>query len=274
MSGYDHGSADARGAAGSFGAFLREWRIARRLSQLQLALEAGISARHLSYVETGKAGPSREMVEQLADALAVPLRERNTLLVAAGFAPIYRETALSAPEMALVRRAIEFILRQQEPYPALVVSRHWDVLMGNRALERVFTALRGGVTGHANIVRQVFDPNDLRPCIANWAEVAGDLIRHLHHDLAAAPSDTKLRALLDEALSFEGVPQNWRSRELAASPLPVMTSAFRKGEIELCFFSTLTVFGTTRDVTVQEMRIECMFPADEATTKFCEAVAQ
>ena len=126
------------------GRLLREWRAARRLSQLELALEAGVSARHLSYVETGKAQPSREMVARLADTLDMPLRERNALLVAAGYAPAIAETALGTPELAQVRRAIDFILEQQEPYPAFVMNRHWDVLLTNRAAARMIGFLRGG----------------------------------------------------------------------------------------------------------------------------------
>lgn len=256
------------------GALLREWRAARRLSQLALALEAGVSPRHLSYVETGKSQPSRDMVARLADALEMPLRERNTLLVAAGFAPKYRETALTTPEMAPIRRAIEFILEHHEPYPAFVMNRHWDVLMANRTLTRLIGLLRDGGAVHTNIMRQVFDPNDMRPLIANWEDVAGDLIRHLHDEVAAAPSDTKARALLDEVLAYPGVPVEWRTREPGATPLPLLGTVFRHGELELRFFSTLTTFGTTRDVTLDELRIESMFPADEVTAEVCRSLAR
>jgi transcriptional regulator with XRE-family HTH domain len=255
------------------GTLLREWRAARRLSQLHLALEADVSTRHLSYVETGKAQPSRDMVIRLADALDMPLRERNALMVAAGYAPQYRETPLSTPEMAPVRRAIECILHQQEPYPAFVTNRHWDVLLINRGVTRLFGLLRGGAPLHSNIVRQVFDPNDMRPFLANWEEVAGDLIRHLHDEVAAAPSDTKAQALLDEVLAYPGVPDRWRTREPGATPLPLLTTAFRRGETELRFFSALTTFGTARDVTIDELRIECMFPADEATAEQCRGTS-
>jgi transcriptional regulator with XRE-family HTH domain len=251
------------------GALLREWRAARRWSQLDLALEAGVSARHLSYVETGKAQPSRDMVARLADALDMPLRERNALLVAAGYAPKYRETALATPEMSPVRRAIEFILQQQEPYPAFVTNRHWDLLLANGGSSRLFGLLREGGPLHPNIMRQVFDPNDMRPLLANWEEVAGDLIRHLHNEVAAAPSDAKARALLDEVLAYPGVPDRWRTREPGATPLPMLTTVFRKGDLELRFFSTITTFGTPRDVTIDELRIECMFPVDEGTADVC-----
>ncbi|HEV7445343.1 MAG TPA: helix-turn-helix transcriptional regulator, partial [Steroidobacteraceae bacterium] len=212
------------------GALLREWRAARRLSQLDLALEVGMSARHLSCVETGKAQPSRDMVARLADALEMPLRERNTLLLAAGYAAKYTETDLSTAQMAPVRRAIEFILKQQEPYPALVTNRHWDVLLTNDALLRLFGRMRGGPPRHGNMMRQVFDPEDMRPFVANWEEVAGELIRHLHNEVAAAPSDAKARALLDEVLAYPGIPAGWRTRDPGATALPLLTTVFRMND--------------------------------------------
>ncbi len=254
------------------GALLRAWRSARRLSQLELSLEANVSARHLSYVETGKSQPSREMVARLADALGMPLRERNALMIAAGYAPEYRETPLATPEMAPVRRALEFMLAQQEPYPALVMTRHWDVVLVNDALARVFSMLAGHAPKHANIVRQIFDPDDMRAFVDNWEEVAGDVVRHLHEQIAAAPSDDKSRALLDEALAWPGVPERWRTREAGSMPLPLLTTNFRSGGTVLKFFSTFATFGTSRDVTVDELRIECMFAADEATAERCRAL--
>jgi len=249
------------------GALLREWRQTRRLSQFDLALEAEVSARHLSYVETGKSQPSRDMVWRLADALDVPLRERNALLVAAGYAPEYGESPLTTPEMAPVRKAIECILKQQEPYPALVSNRTWDVLATNHAAIRLFAVLRGGAPRHGNIFDQVFDPEDMRPFLSNWGEVAAYLIRHLHEALAAAPGDEKLRALRDRVLRYPDIPDPWRTREPGSLPLPLVPAVFRKGELELSFFSTLTTFGSPRDVTLDELHIECMFPMDEATAE-------
>jgi transcriptional regulator with XRE-family HTH domain len=254
------------------GALLREWRAAKRLSQLDLALEVGMSARHLSCVETGKAQPSRDLVARLADALEMPLRERNTLLVAAGYAAKYTETDLSTAQMAPVRRAIEFVLRQQEPYPALVTNRHWDVLLANDALLRLFGRMRGGPPRHDNVMRQVFDPQDMRPFVANWEEVAGDLIRHLHNEVAAAPSDAKARALLDEVLAYPGIPAGWRTRDPSATPLPLLTTVFHMDGTELQFLSTFSRFGASRDVTIDELRIECLFPADDSTAEVCRSL--
>ncbi|MDR7135998.1 transcriptional regulator with XRE-family HTH domain [Lysobacter niastensis] len=256
------------------GALLRDWRAARRLSQLDLALAAEVSARHVSYVETGKSQPSREMIARLADALDMPLRERNALLVAAGYAPRYPETALSTPELSQVSRAIECILEQQEPYPAFLMNRHWDVLMANRAAMRVNRFVLGGRDSpHRNMLRHFFDPQDLRAAVVNWEEIAGGLIRHLHNLVASAPSDAKARALLDEVLAFPGVPARWRTRELESAPSPLLTTAFRHDGQELRFFSTITTFGTPRDVTLDELHIECCFPEDEATARFCRKLA-
>ena len=262
-------------SAAPVGVLLREWRAARRLSQLDLALDADVSPRHLSRVETGKAQPSREMVERLADALEMPLRERNALLMAAGYAPQYPETALSTPELAQVRRAIEFILEQQEPYPAFVLNRRWDVLMANRAAARVNTyVMRDRASAHTNMIRQIFDPNDLRPAVANWEEVAGELMRHLHTEVAAAPSDAAARALLEEVLAYPGVPARWRMRELHTPPRPLLTTVLRRDDHELRFFSAITTFGTPRDVTIDELRIECCFPGDDATAELCRMLAR
>ena len=251
------------------GALLRHWRTARRLSQLELALEAGVSSRHLSYVETGRSQPSREMVLLLADALEIPLRERNALLVAAGYAPRYFETGLAAPEMAQVRNAIDLILRHQEPYPAFVLDRHWDIRMSNQAAPRCTRFLLGAEPTESNMLRLVLHPNGLRPMMVNWEETAGDLIRHLHNQIAASPSDERAKRLLAEVLAQPGVPARWRTRETGAPTTPLLRTSFRKGDVELRFFSTFTTFGTPYDVALEELRIECSFPADEKTASAC-----
>lgn len=255
------------------GELLRQWRGARRLSQLDLALDAGISARHLSCVETGKSQPSRELIARLAETLDMPLRERNMLLMAAGYTPEYAETPLNDPELAQVRLAIEFIMDQQEPYPAFVMNRCWDVLQANSAATRLESFLRGGSI-HGNMMRRFFDPEDMRAVVVNWEEIASDLMRHLHDEIAASPSDSGVRALLEEVLSYAGVPSDWRMRQLGRPPPPLLTVVFRKDDLELRFFSTITRFGTPRDVTLDELRIECTFAADEATAQLCRTLAQ
>jgi hypothetical protein len=147
--------------------------------------------------------------------------------------------------------------------------------MTNRAAVRTTGFLLDGrASPHGNMIRQIFDPDDLRPVLVNWEEVAGDLIRHLHNEVAAAPSDTVARALLDEVLAYPDVPARWRTRELGAAPVPLLTTVFRRGGQELRFFSTITTFGTPRDVTVDELHIECTFPVDEATAEFCRKLAR
>ena len=257
------------------GPLLREWRAARRLSQLDLALDVGVSARHLSYVENGKSQPSRDMVTRLADVLEMPLRERNALLIAAGYAPRYRETALGTPALSRVKRAIDFMLELQEPYPAFLMNRHWDVLMVNKAAARVTGYLMGGRTSpHTNMLRQFFDPADLRSAVVNWEEVASELVHYLHADIVASPTDQVNRDLLDELLKYPDVPTHWRTRELDNTPSPLLTTVFRRDDRELRFFSTITTFATPRDVTLEELRIECVFPDDDATAALCRELAE
>lgn len=256
------------------GALLREWRAARHFSQLDLALSADISARHLSCIETGKARPGRELLARLADALEMPLRERNALLLAAGYAPRYPESGLDAPALARIDQAIDAILAQQSPYPAFLINRQWDILRANGAADRVNRFVLGGRDSvHRNILRQFFDPADLRSAIANWEEVAGELIRHLHDRVAAAPGDRAARALLDELLAYPGVPARWRLRDLSATPSPLLTTVLRRDGVELRFFSTITTFAMPRDITLDELHIECCFPVDEDTAACCRRLA-
>jgi transcriptional regulator with XRE-family HTH domain len=255
----------------TIGALLRHWRTVRRMSQLQLALHAGISSRHLSYLETGRARPSRDMVLHLADALEIPLRERNALLVAAGYAARFFETGLAAPELTQMRNAIDLILQHQEPYPAFLLDRNWNIRMTNRAAERCTRFLLDADPGEPNMIKLVARPDGLRPVLVNWEEIAGDLIRHLHNQIAATPSDAYARDLLAEVLSYPGVPARWRAREIGVPSAPLLTTHFRKGDVDLRFFSTITMFGTPHDVTLEELRIESSFPADEATRAWCDA---
>lgn len=240
------------------------------MSQMDLAFEAGVSTRYLSCIETGKSQPSRDMVSGLADALGMPLRERNALMLAAGYTPSYSETPLLRPELDRMRSAIEFILRHQEPYPAFVINRRWEVVLANDAATRVNRFLmRGRPLRHTNMLHQVFDPDDFRPVIVNWPEVAGRFISLLHDDIAAAPSDPAPRKLLDEILAYPDVPEQWRRRELDSEPTPILNMVFRSELGELRFFETITTFAGPKDVTLDELRIECSFPVDDATAGVC-----
>jgi transcriptional regulator with XRE-family HTH domain len=254
---------------------LRQWRSARRMSQLQLALHADMSARHLSFVETGKAQPSREALARLADALAMPLRERNALLLAAGFAPPWSQRGLAAPSLERMRKAVELILQHQEPYPAFALTRRWEVLIANPATARVKALLMEGRTSrHTNLLHQVFDPEDMRAAILNWEEVAGQYIAGIHQEIASAPTDSGLRVLLEEILRYPGVPRHWGVRDLERDSPPLFMFAFRTRLGELRFFETITTFAGPRDLTLEDLRIECTFPADSHTAEVCSQLAR
>jgi transcriptional regulator with XRE-family HTH domain len=250
------------------GRLLKHWRQVRRKSQLTLSLDAGVSPRHLGFIEVGRAKPSREMVLTLATALDMPLRERNDLLLAAGFAPIYQETGLSQPVMAQARRALDSILRQQEPFPAVVMDRYWNILLTNEAAPRFFGLFvdLAAETAPANVLRLMFDPARLRPYVQNWESVAEALIHRVHREAVGGAPDSRTAALLEELLSFPGIPRGWQVPDLTAVSLPVLPVEFRTPDNQVMrFFSTVTTLGTPQDITLQEIRIECFFPADPDT---------
>jgi hypothetical protein len=209
------------------------------------------------------------MVLRLARVLDVPLRGRNDLLVGAGYAPRYRETGLEAPAMAQVRRALDFILRQQEPYPAIVLDRHWNILQANdatgRLVQRLLDPAATAELGPPNAMRLMFHPRGFRPHLLNWEATAAALIQWLHRDLVSGRADDETRRLLEELLGYPGVPRQWRVLDLDASTAPVLPVEFRTQEGDLRYFTALTSLGTPHDITLQELRIESFFPADEAT---------
>jgi transcriptional regulator with XRE-family HTH domain len=252
----------------AFGTLLREWRSRRRVSQLDLASEAGVSARHVSFIETGRAQPSREMILMLARVLDVPLRDRNELLLSAGYAAMYRASDLDAPALEQARRALDFMLRQQEPYPAIVVDRAWTILKANGGAVRLvetFTDPDAASEWGGNAMRLMFHPRGFRPHIVNWEAMAAALIQWLHRDVLSGLGGDETRRLLAELLSYPGVPPRWRTLDLAVSTAPFLAIDFRKGDLHLRFFSTLTSLGTPHDITLQELRIEAFFPADAET---------
>jgi transcriptional regulator with XRE-family HTH domain len=237
------------------------------MSQLDLAVEARVTPRHVSFVESGRAQPSREMVLVLARALDVPLRERNQLLLAAGYAPLYRETGVDEPAMSQVRAALDRVLRHHEPFPAVVMDRHWDILMANAAATLMFAWLLGGERSErpANVLRLMFDPGGLRPFVANWEHVGEALVQRVHREAIGGVPDDRTAALLRELLALPGVPERWRAPDLTSAPLPVIPVEFRKGRLAVSYFSMVTTVGTPQDVTAEEIRLESFFPADEAT---------
>ena len=246
------------------GLMLRAWRTARGKSQLALALEAGVSSRHLSFVETGRSAPSREMVLTIAEALDVPLRDRNGLLEAAGFAAIYRETPLEAPPMSQVRGALSHILRASDPNPSMVVNRRFDVIMLNDAALKLFGFFAPNWRG-TNVIRMLLAADGLREVIANWDEVTGHVVRRTKRELteirARNPED---ETLLAELIAAEaGLPHPLPSTDRPSALL--LPLKLRKGSVELDMFTTITTLGTPLDITLQELRIETMFPADDAS---------
>ncbi|MEZ4361485.1 MAG: helix-turn-helix transcriptional regulator [Kofleriaceae bacterium] len=254
----------------AFGKLLSEWRRLRGKSQLDLALTAEVSPRHVSFVETGRSKPTRAMVMTLASALNVPLREQNSLLLAAGFAPVYLETPLGAEELEPARRAIELILRHHEPFPAVVMSRHWDLVRVNDAARAFFAYLLDGrspVTSPTNVLRQIFHPLGLRPRIANWEAVAAALVQRVHREAVGAYADEKLTSLLEEVLAYAGVPARLRAFDAGVAPTPLVPVVFVKDRQTFRYFSTVTTIGTAQDVTLQELRVESFFPEDEATAE-------
>jgi transcriptional regulator with XRE-family HTH domain len=244
------------------------------MSQLALALDADISSRHVSFLETGRTQPSREMVQRLGAALDLPLDERNALCLAAGYAPAYGERELGAPELAHVRRAFAFILRQQEPYPAIVVDRAWNVVMHNDATTRIFGQFRGTTPLPAEVGRNAllstFNPDGIRQIIVNWEELAGALIHGLHREAAASEAAARLR---DALLAYPGVPARWKVPDPVAAAAPVLSMQLKRGDLVLAFFSTITTLATPQDATLQQLRIECFHPADEGTASSCSMMA-
>lgn len=255
-----------RAAPRGFGEHLRDWRQRRRLSQLDLAQEAEISTRHLSFVETGRSVPSREMVLRLAERLDVPLRERNALLVAAGYAPMYRERPLDDPALAPARRAIEALLKSHEPHPALAVDRHWNLVAANRMLPHLMEGADPSLLQPpVNVLRLSLHPDGLAPRIANLVQWRAHIFERLRHQVNAT-GDATLAALLEELRSYP-VPQDADERVPGELLGVLMPFRFRTPGGVLNFISTTTIFGTPVDVTLQELALETFFPADEATAQ-------
>ncbi len=256
-----------RSAPRPFGEHLKHWRQHRRLSQLDLAHEAQISTRHLSFVETGRSVPSREMVLRLAERLDVPLRERNALLVAAGYAPMYRERPLDDPALASARQAVDLILKSHEPYPALAVDRHWNLLAANRVVPHLLEGADPSLLeGQVNVLRLSLHPKGLAPRIVNIVQWRNHIFERLRQQVQAT-GDAGLAALLEELRAL-ALPEGVQDLHIEGEHLGVaMPFRFRSREGGvLNFISTTTVFGTPADITLQELALETFFPADAATS--------
>jgi transcriptional regulator with XRE-family HTH domain len=249
----------------SVGDHLREWRQRRRLSQLDLALDAEISTRHLSFLETGRAQPSRDMVMLLAAQLEVPLRERNVLLMAAGFAPVFVERALDDPALTAARRAIDLILKGHEPYPALVIDLRWNLVAANSAVPPLMEGAAAHLLeGQVNVMRLALHPEGLAPRIANFAEWRAHLHERLRRQVALT-ADPGLVALLAEIETYPVPPApDRRPEDFGGVAVPFQLLL---GERLLSFLSTTTVFGAAVDITLSELSLETFFPADAATAE-------
>ena len=264
--------ARANPARRTLGDLLREWRAARGVSQLELALRAGFSSRHVSFIETGRTQASRQAVLILAEALDVPLRERNRLLEAAGYAHVYRNTPLAADEMSHVRGVLQFLLDHHEPYAAIVLDRYSNCLMGNRASARMVAALVDAslIGEHANHLRLVFHPLGARRWIVNWEQVARHLLARAEREFGELNGDEQATALLTELRRYDR-SSSQRGPEPALHPADLLLPIHvKKHDLEFRLVSAIMTLGTPQDVTLQELRIETFFPAD-AESEACWA---
>jgi len=260
-----------------FPALLRHWRTRRGLSQLDLALAADVSARHVSFLETGRAQPSREMVLRLGAALEVPFREQNAMLRAAAFPDEFPEPSVEGGLPPGVDQAIERMLRQHEPFPMIVLDRHYQVLRTNEGAARVFArfiADPGAMPERPNVFALLFDPRLMRPFVVGWEQVARGLTARLHREALAHPGDAGLAALVRSLFGYPDVPEAWCQPDFSIPSDPTLTLRFRRDQLELSFLTTLTVFNAPQNVTLEELSIESYFPLDDATAEHCTELAR
>jgi len=258
----------------NFGDSIRRWRKSRGLSQLALGFQANISSKHISFLETGRSNPSREMVIQLSNALDIPLSERNVLLTMAGFAEAYSRMNIDQPEMRSVREALSIMLQGHEPFPALVLDWDWNTVMANDAHCRLVAAIvpnPESLPQTRNIMELLFDPNGFRPYIENWDEVAYLLIQRLQRERLLYQD--RQSDLLERIMRYPGVPTHWHAQGVKASE-PMAYVILKAGDMRLKLFSTLASFGTAIDVTMQELIVEQYFPVDKQTRNFFERLSE
>jgi transcriptional regulator with XRE-family HTH domain len=243
------------------GELLRHWRRQRGKSQLDLSLDTGISQRHLSFVESGRSSPSRDFLSTVADALNIPLRERNVLLLASGYAPLYAEQKIDEKQMAIVTHAIDRMLQQHEPHPALVLDRYWYVIRTNQAAPRFFGSFIDleARPKPRNLLDLMFDPTGMRPFVENWEAVAAGLLDRVRREAVGQVVDARLAELLTRLRQYPGVAD---LKSVTAPQSPVLPITFRRGDERLSYFSLITTVGTPQCVTAQELRVECMFPVE------------
>ena len=241
------------------GELLRYWRHERGKSQLDLSLDTGISQRHLSFVESGRSAPSRDFLSIVSDALNIPLRERNVLLLASGYAPLYSDQNMDAGQMAMVTQAIDRMLQQHEPHPALVLDRYWNVIRTNQAAPRFFGSFVDleARPKPRNLLDLMFDPAGMRPFVEEWEKVAAGLLQRVRREAVGQVVDAGLAELLERLRKYPGVAG---LKPPLAPQSPVLSIAFRRGDERFSYFSLITTVGTPQCITAQELRVECMFP--------------
>jgi transcriptional regulator with XRE-family HTH domain len=258
-------------------ALLRYWRRRRGLSQLDLAVAASVSTRHVSFLETGRAQPSREMVLRLGATLGLSMRNQNEMLEAAGFPEQFACTGSGATALPPgIEQAVERMMAQQEPYPMTVLDRRYDVLRANAAANRLFPRFLADPTalsGPLNVLALLFDPRLLRPFVVGWEQVAHAVVARLHRESLARPEDSDLRDVLDRVLAQPGVPERWRHPDFEVVSEPTLVFRVRRDDEELAFLTTLTVFNAPQNVTMEELRIESYFPLDDRTAALCQRLA-
>ncbi len=248
------------------GVLLKEWRGLRRRSQLDISMDTGISQRQISFIESGRSVPSRTTLINIAAALDVPLRERNVLLLAAGYAPLYSNAAWDSQDMKSINKALERVLAQHEPYPAIVMDRYWNVLMTNSAAPRFFNCFidMSARPSPRNMLHLIFDPEGMRPFIANWQPLAKAMIQRVYRETVGHVVDQQTRDLVTTLLAYPDVKSDWRAPEKTGDS-PMIPMSFVKNGDTMNYFSLLTTVGTPQTIAAQELRIECMYPADDAT---------
>jgi transcriptional regulator with XRE-family HTH domain len=252
--------------AGDLGRQLRAWRGIRGKSQLELSFDTGISQRQISFIESGRSTPGRRTLIDIADALDVPFRERNSLMLAAGYAPLYAADDIDGPAMKSIRHALSRMLTQHEPYPAVVMDRYWNVVMTNDASPRFFNSFIDMAAHQTprNLLKLMFDPAGMRPFIANWEETARSLLARVFRESVGRFIDGRTQELMDSLLAYPDVGALWET-SVSTDNLPIIPLSFVKDDRVLSFFSLVTTVATAQTIAAQELRIECMFPVDETT---------
>jgi len=271
-------SASKAGRTGEseFPLLLKTWRQKRRLSQMELALTSGVSQRHVSFLESGRARPSRRMILQLSETLEVPLRDRNDWLTAAGFAPVFKTRPLNHPQMNQVMNAVQMMLANHEPFPAIAIDRAWNIRMANAPFDMLSAILGADLwqrVGGAqrNLMQLFFHPQGIRPFVTNWAAIA-PLLWHRAQREAETLGGQEMQQVLAELSGFQDADTLWAAEDAAL--VPVLPLEIEKDGVRISLFTVIATFGTAQDVTADELRIESLFPADEATEKLFRAAAE